>query len=115
MRRRRPKSAAAIGTEAAGSTRRGAEAGHGPDEEGEGEVDLYMLRWGYALVGGSAACLLIGVWSILIGPYTATTGFRILDGLASDTYYKYLTVLLVPVTVCFVIVNWWGLKIFRHA
>jgi len=30
-----------------------------------------------------------------------------------DTHYKYLVVLLVPVTVCFVIVNWWGLKVRR--
>lgn len=31
--------------------------------------------------------------------------------MAQDTHYKYLVVLLVPVTVCFVIVNWWGLKV----
>lgn len=26
-------------------------------------------------------------------------------------YYKYLVIFLVPVTVCFVIINWWGLKV----
>lgn len=31
--------------------------------------------------------------------------------LVEDVYYKYLVVLLVPVTVCFVIINWWGLKV----
>ncbi|GAA5821897.1 hypothetical protein JCM11251_004768 [Rhodosporidiobolus azoricus] len=79
------------------------------------EVDLYMLRWGYALVAGSTVCLFLGLWSILIGPLTDTSGLGILDILAKDTHYKYLTVLLCPVTVCFVIVNWWGLKIFRHS
>ncbi|GAA6023062.1 hypothetical protein JCM10207_007705 [Rhodosporidiobolus poonsookiae] len=115
VRRRGTRGAASSDAEAADFTGRAAEAGGGPDEEVDGEVDLYMLRWGYALVGGSATCFLIGVWSISIGPYTETTGIWILDALASDTYYNYLTVLLVPVTVCFVIVNWWGLKIFRHA
>ncbi|GAA5894949.1 hypothetical protein JCM6882_008251 [Rhodosporidiobolus microsporus] len=74
-----------------------------------------MLRWGYALVVTSALSLFLGLWSILIGPYTDTSGLEILDTLAQDTYYKYLVVLLVPVSVCFVIVNWWGLKIFRHS
>lgn len=31
--------------------------------------------------------------------------------LVEDVYYKYLVVLLVPVTVCLVIINWWGLKV----
>ncbi|GAA5868094.1 hypothetical protein JCM8547_003340 [Rhodosporidiobolus lusitaniae] len=73
-----------------------------------------MLRWGYTLVGGSTLCFFLGVWSILIGPYCEKSGFMVLDWLVEDTYYKYLAVLLVPVTVCFVIVNWWGLKIFRY-
>ncbi|GAA6023099.1 hypothetical protein JCM10207_007719 [Rhodosporidiobolus poonsookiae] len=115
VRRRTTGDVTASGSGAVDSTGRAAEAGDGPDEEGEVKVDLYMLRWGYALVGGSAMCFLAGVWSVLIGPSTETTGTRILDALASETYYNYLLVLLVPVTVCFVIVNWWGLKIFRHA
>ncbi|TNY19751.1 hypothetical protein DMC30DRAFT_399603 [Rhodotorula diobovata] len=74
-----------------------------------------MMRWGIALVAGSASCFALGLWSILIGPFCAPTGVRVLDAMAQDTHYKYLVVLLVPVTVCFVIVNWWGLKILRHA
>ncbi|GAA6029702.1 hypothetical protein JCM8097_001009 [Rhodosporidiobolus ruineniae] len=84
------------------------------DEDDE-EVDQSMLRWGYCLVFGSTLSFFLGLWSILIGPYTQPSGVWILDALAKDTYYKYLVVLLVPVTVCFVIVNWWGLKIFRHS
>lgn len=44
-----------------------------------------------------------------------------LDALAQDTHYKYLVILLIPVTTCCVIVNWWGLKVsdamsgLRHA
>ncbi|GAA5861178.1 hypothetical protein JCM3774_002218 [Rhodotorula dairenensis] len=73
------------------------------------------LRWGYALVVGSATALVVGLWSILIGPLCEPTGVQLLDALVQDEYYKYLVILLVPVTVCFVIINWWGLKIFRHA
>lgn len=36
---------------------------------------------------------------------------QLLDVLVQDDYYKYLVILLVPVTVCFVIINWWGLKV----
>jgi hypothetical protein len=103
----------------------------GQQDEAEGEVNLSMLRWGYTLVVGSAVIFFLGVWSILIGPYTEPIGIKVrfspfssflplfltfphskvIDALAQDTYYKYLAVLLVPVTVCFVIVNWWGLKV----
>ncbi|KWU47405.1 hypothetical protein RHOSPDRAFT_30827 [Rhodotorula sp. JG-1b] len=76
---------------------------------------LSTLRWGYALVFGSASVLAVGLWSILIGPLCEPTGIKLLDVLVQDDYYKYLVILLVPVTVCFVIINWWGLKIFRHA
>ncbi|KPV77380.1 uncharacterized protein RHOBADRAFT_64476 [Rhodotorula graminis WP1] len=74
-----------------------------------------MLRCGVALVVASASCFALGLWSMLVGPLCGPTGITVLDALVHDTHYKYLVVLLVPVTVCFVIVNWWGLKIFRHA
>ncbi|KAG0656773.1 hypothetical protein C6P46_006979 [Rhodotorula mucilaginosa] len=80
-----------------------------------GTSHLLTLRWGYALVFGSASVLAVGLWSILIGPLCEPTGIKLLDVLVQDDYYKYLVILLVPVTVCFVIINWWGLKIFRHA
>ncbi|GAA6057137.1 hypothetical protein JCM3770_004840 [Rhodotorula araucariae] len=74
-----------------------------------------MHRAGFALILASASCFALGLWSMLVGPLCAPSGFAVLDALAGDTHYKYLAVLLVPVTTCFVIVNWWGLKIFRHA
>ncbi|BGP23765.1 hypothetical protein Rt10032_c05g2511 [Rhodotorula toruloides] len=74
-----------------------------------------MLRWGWTLVVGSSTAFFLGFWSIVVGPFCAPTDILGLDALAEDTYYKYLMVLLLPVTVCYVIVNWWGLKIFRHA
>lgn len=30
--------------------------------------------------------------------------------LANDSHYKYLLIFLIPVTLYFVIINWWGLK-----
>jgi hypothetical protein len=104
-----------------------------------GTSHLLTLRWGYALVFGSASVLAVGLWSILIGPLCEPTGIKVcksstsssarscrrwtrltsrrlgssqlLDVLVQDDYYKYLVILLVPVTVCFVIINWWGLKV----
>lgn len=35
------------------------------------------LRWGYALVVGSAIALVVGLWSILIGPMCEPTGVRV--------------------------------------
>ncbi|GAA6004739.1 hypothetical protein JCM11491_002212 [Sporobolomyces phaffii] len=96
-------------------TRTGRRQEDGNDFEDDGDDDDSMLYWGYTLVVGSTAALLWGTWSIVIGPHVEPTGWQILDALAQDTYYKYLVVLLVPVTTCCVIVNWWGLKIFRHA
>ncbi|BGP54678.1 hypothetical protein JCM8202_003185 [Rhodotorula sphaerocarpa] len=83
-----------------------------PDADGD---FTSMLWWGYALQAFSTAALVLGLWSIVIGPLCAPAGWKVLDALVGDDYYKYLVVLLVPVTTCFVIVNWWGLKIFRHA
>ncbi|BGO98460.1 hypothetical protein RTBOTA2_002989 [Rhodotorula toruloides] len=85
------------------------------DEDADEDGSSEMLRWGWTLVVGSSLAFFLGFWSIVVGPFCAPTGIRILDALAKDTYYKYLVILLVPVTVCYVIVNWWGLKIFRHA
>ncbi|GAA5893033.1 PIG-Y family protein [Sporobolomyces salmoneus] len=87
------------------------------DEEGEDFEDdgSEMLKWGHILLVGSTLSFAIGIWSILIGPYVEPIGLSVLDALAEDSYYKYLVILLIPVTTCSVIVNWWGLKIFRHA
>lgn len=74
-----------------------------------------MLKWGWTLLIGSCLTLALGTWSIAIGPHVERSGLTCIDLLVEDTYYKYLLVLLIPVTSCYVIVNWWGLKIFRHA
>lgn len=36
-----------------------------------------MLWWGYALLGGSTLSLLVGLWSLLIGPVCRPTGLRV--------------------------------------
>ncbi|ORY91667.1 hypothetical protein BCR35DRAFT_328256 [Leucosporidium creatinivorum] len=74
-----------------------------------------MWLWGVGLMVFSTVCFAVGVWSIAVGPFVDTEGVLILDTLAKDTHYKYLLVFLVPVTLYAVIINWWGLKIFRHA
>ncbi|BGP39005.1 hypothetical protein JCM10449v2_002943 [Rhodotorula kratochvilovae] len=86
-----------------------------PRAEDDDDDGAAMLRWGIALVACSAVALFLGLWSMLLRPLCAPSGIWVLDALVQDTHYKYLVVLLVPVTTCFVIVNWWGLKIFRHA
>ncbi|GAA6062446.1 hypothetical protein JCM10212_003320 [Sporobolomyces blumeae] len=86
------------------------------DEDEEDDSDgTEMIRLGYALLAGATLWLSLGAWSIVIGPRVEMTGIDLLDAMARDTHYKYLVVLLIPVTTVAVIVNWWGLKIFRHA
>ncbi|KAK4704090.1 hypothetical protein P7C70_g2120, partial [Phenoliferia sp. Uapishka_3] len=89
------------------------------DEEEQGEdgreEDKEMLRWGWTLLVGSTVCFVSGIWSIAVGPFIDTEGIWVLDAMAKDTHYKYLLILIVPVTLYAVIINWWGLKIFRHA
>ena len=36
---------------------------------------------------------------------------QVLDTMSDGTYYKYLLVSLIPVTLYAVIINWWGLKV----
>lgn len=43
-----------------------------------GTSHLSTLRWGYALVFGSANVLAIGLWSILIGPLCEPTGIKVM-------------------------------------
>ncbi|KAM0745767.1 hypothetical protein T439DRAFT_329742 [Meredithblackwellia eburnea MCA 4105] len=86
------------------------------DELGEeGQLNEGMLWSGWAMILGSTSAFVLGIWSICVGPFIDTDGVWFLDMLAKDSHYKYLLVFLIPVTLYAVIVNWWGLKIFRHA
>ena len=40
---------------------------------------------------------------------------QIINVIASDTHYKYFSVLLVPTTAYFVIANWVGWQYFRNS
>lgn len=42
-----------------------------------GSSHLSTLRWGYALVFGSASLLAVGLWSLLIGPLCEPTGMKV--------------------------------------
>ncbi|SCV70582.1 BQ2448_3344 [Microbotryum intermedium] len=78
-------------------------------------VNYEMMYWGYGFVITCTTCFILGTWSMLIAPFVGPYDYKLLDAMAHDTHYKYLFVFLVPVTLYAVIVNWWGLKIFRHA
>ncbi|WOO81072.1 uncharacterized protein LOC62_03G004600 [Vanrija pseudolonga] len=71
---------------------------------------MYALSVGCA-VGGSLAALL--ALSYLVCPLDV--GLPVVDQLCTDTHYKYLVPLLVPVTAWFAIANWVGWQYFRHA
>lgn len=87
---------------------------HDREQEDEDD-DTMMLRWGWGMLIGSSAAFILGIWSIAIGPFIDTSGIPVLNAMANDKHYKYILVFLVPVTLYAVIINWWGLKIFRHA
>jgi hypothetical protein len=47
------------------------------EDDDEGEVNLSMLRWGYTLIVGSTVTFFLGLWSILIGPYSEPSGIKV--------------------------------------
>ncbi|SCZ97924.1 BZ3500_MvSof-1268-A1-R1_Chr7-3g09640 [Microbotryum saponariae] len=76
-------------------------------------VNYEMMYWGYGFVITCTTCFILGTWSMFIAPFVGPYNNKILDAMANDTHYKYLFVLLVPVTLYTVIINWWGLKVSR--
>lgn len=87
---------------------------------------LYALSIACA-VGGSLAALLalsylvcpVCGWPLCpaspLTPPQLDTGLPAVTQLCTDTHYKYLVPLLVPVTAWFAIANWVGWQYFRHA
>jgi len=75
-----------------------------------------MYRWGLALILGSCFAFVFGIWAMIISPFTTEdTGNPILDSIKYDSHYKYLILMLIPMGLYTIIINWMGFKIFRHA
>ncbi|KAI8905541.1 hypothetical protein EDD86DRAFT_193995 [Gorgonomyces haynaldii] len=68
--------------------------------------------YGYLLLFGTSIFFVFNVWTLILCDYYSTG--TILDWFQSDRYYKYLIPLLIPVFLGFAIVNWLGMKYFRH-
>ncbi|KAH9981088.1 hypothetical protein BGW80DRAFT_1268317 [Lactifluus volemus] len=76
---------------------------------------------GYIFLVASALLLAIGTHAILFSallPVRAgnpSTTIKVLDALARDTHYKYLSLFSIPVCAYFVIANWVGWQFFRNS
>ncbi|KAI0006215.1 hypothetical protein BJV74DRAFT_758115, partial [Russula compacta] len=69
---------------------------------------------GYLFLTASALLLAVGTHALLFSAFFPSHA-SMLDALARDTHYKYLTLFSVPVCAYFVIANWVGWQFFRNS
>ncbi|KAH9824195.1 hypothetical protein DFH28DRAFT_944806 [Melampsora americana] len=76
-----------------------------------------MMTVGVSLLITSAILWIFGFWILFThpNPRESASTSNWIKTLASDNYYKYLFPLQFTLGLVFVIVNWGGLKIFRHS
>ncbi|KAI9224649.1 phosphatidylinositol N-acetylglucosaminyltransferase subunit Y-domain-containing protein [Blastocladiella britannica] len=54
------------------------------------------------------------VYAAIVSKLLPPTGYWMLDAIQADHYFCYMVPLTLPVTVYFVIWNWFGLKLYKH-
>ena len=70
--------------------------------------------WGWGLLIATAMTFVFGTYAMIVSKWMSDTGSRFFDAIKYDAYYCYAASSLLPVFVYFVIINWLGLKYFRH-
>ncbi|KAJ3186107.1 hypothetical protein HK101_009743 [Irineochytrium annulatum] len=73
-----------------------------------------MAWWGAQLLALIAFYFSASMYAILISKVMPDTGNAVLDFIKYDHHYCYLLPLLPPVVLFFSLLNWLGLKLFRH-
>lgn len=54
------------------------------------------------------------MYATVVSKWMPITGNKYLDWIREDRYYSFLVPIMLPVTVFFVVINWFGMKFFRH-
>jgi hypothetical protein len=63
-------------------------------------------------------CMFVSKWfpmtgiRVRISPKALTS--KLLDACRNDHFYVYLVPMILPVGLIFIVLNWMGLKLFRH-
>lgn len=70
--------------------------------------------WGWVVLLVTLVSYIAGMYALVVSKWMPITGNPILDWVKRDNYYSLLGVVLLPVTVIFVYLNWLSLKFFRH-
>ncbi|KAF8350763.1 hypothetical protein F5887DRAFT_876124 [Amanita rubescens] len=73
------------------------------------------MHAGYILIVISALFFVIGTYAILVSAFLPTPSNPLLNTLATDSHYKYFTVLIIPTTAYFVIANWVGWQYYQNS
>ncbi|PSC76481.1 hypothetical protein C2E20_0662 [Micractinium conductrix] len=69
---------------------------------------------GLLLIAGGVSSLALGVFAIVVAPLLPPSTRPWLAALQADRYYRLLVPVTLPVTIAFVALNWFSLKLFKH-
>ncbi|KAI3635947.1 hypothetical protein MIR68_006012 [Amoeboaphelidium protococcarum] len=74
------------------------------------------LTWTYGilLLLATYVYFAISMYAIVISKFMPYTGNKLLDAIKDDHYYCYLVPITIPVTLAAIVMNWMGMKFFRH-
>lgn len=70
--------------------------------------------YGYLLLFATYVVFVCGMYATVVSKWMPITGNKYLDWIREDRYYSFLVPIMLPVTVFFVVINWFGMKFFRH-
>ncbi|KAK2466972.1 hypothetical protein APHAL10511_001230 [Amanita phalloides] len=70
---------------------------------------------GYFLIILSGLFFALGSYAILFSAFLPVSTYHFLNALATDSHYKYFTVLIIPTTAYFVIANWAGWQYYQNS
>jgi hypothetical protein len=85
------------------------------DAKRQRNEEINTVFWGWIIMGLTLLSLSAFLFTAFISKWIPETGSPFLDWLKHDQYYSYLWVIIVfPVSILFVYMNWLCLKVFRH-
>jgi hypothetical protein len=70
--------------------------------------------WGWVVIFLTLVTYVGAMYALVVSKFMPLTGNPILDWIKEDYYYSSLLMVMIPVTVIFVYLNWLSLKFFRH-
>lgn len=77
--------------------------------------EINTIFWGWITLGFACLFVVTFLYTAFVSKWMPSVGNIAMDWISQDEYYSYLWVIIVfPVSVVFVYMNWLSLKVFRH-